>query len=288
MGDWILYAAALRPEAAEWFNCMNRVHDANYPWHIEFHTATEPEEVAVKPLAAQIPTPDYSALDRSYDLRASHVPAKLTATQLKGRSLDEETAENAHPASAQKKAAKRERVFEPERKSLTPSQKGTAQHLFMQFCDYASCTTAEGIASEKARLLNKRFLTEKQMEAVDTESILKFFESDLGPLVMQSDNVRREFKFSILTDAARFTKDGEGEKLLLQGVIDCYVEDEDGVVLLDFKTDRIAPGQESERAESYRTQLSVYAEAISRILQKPVKRCCLYFFSTGNSVDIAV
>ncbi|MDO4845595.1 MAG: PD-(D/E)XK nuclease family protein, partial [Oscillospiraceae bacterium] len=69
-------------------------------------------------------------------------------------------------------------------------------------------------------------------------------------------------------------------------VIDCYVETNDGIVLLDFKTDHIRPGQEAERAETYRIQLTVYAEAISRILRKPAKRCCLYFFATGQAVDL--
>lgn len=286
MGSWVLFAAALRPEAAAVFGGLKRAMCCKHPWRIERHESEEASLRAESTVMEPFLLPDLSALDRSYDLRASRIPAKLTATQLKGRLLDEETAEHALPATGTKRLEKRERVFDPQRTELTPAEKGTALHLFMQFCDYAACLTEEGIEAEKERLCRKRFLSERQVAAVDTKRVFRFFESPLGKLVTHSDNVHREFKFSILTDADRFIQDGRGEQLLLQGVIDCYVETNDGIVLLDFKTDHIRPGQEAERAETYRIQLTVYAEAISRILRKPAKRCCLYFFTTGQAVDL--
>lgn len=287
MGDWILYAAALRPEAPAGLRCPAPLQREGAAWHIELHHADEilssdEEKKSERAFSA----PDLSALDRSYDLRASRIPTKLTATQLKGRSPDAEIAENARPAVVQKSAAARDRVFNPEKTALSPTEQGTALHQFMQYCDYAACGDAAGVEGEKQRLLEKRFLSERQLAAVDTEKVVRFFQSELGKQVVSAPLLKREFKFSLLSDAGRYVADGEGEQLLLQGVIDCYVETDEGIILVDYKTDRLRPGTESERAEVYKPQISVYAAALREILQKPVIRSSLYFFETGTAIDI--
>ena len=70
---------------------------------------------------------------------------------------------------------------------------------------------------------------------------------------------------------------------MLQGVVDCCFETDEGLVVVDFKTDRIEPGQESERAEAYRPQLEAYAHALERVLEKKVCRKVLWFFATGTA-----
>ena len=70
---------------------------------------------------------------------------------------------------------------------------------------------------------------------------------------------------------------GEGE-VLLQGVIDLFFEEDDGVVLVDFKSDRVTKATRAARAEEYAGQLNAYAEALSRITGKPVKEKSLFFF----------
>ena len=72
--------------------------------------------------------------------------------------------------------------------------------------------------------------------------------------------------------------------MLLQGVIDCWFEDEDGVTVLDFKSDRLHPGEETRRAEEYRPQLESYAQALEAMLGKAVKRKVLWFFDTDTAV----
>ena len=65
--------------------------------------------------------------------------------------------------------------------------------------------------------------------------------------------------------------------MLLQGVIDCFVIEEDGLTILDFKTDR------TPKPEYYVSQLNAYEMALSRIYQMPVKQKILYFFATGEA-----
>ena len=57
-------------------------------------------------------------------------------------------------------------------------------------------------------------------------------------------------------------------------------------MVADFKTDRLQPGEEADRAERYRAQLEAYSLALSRVLEEPVCRRVLYFFSTGAEVDV--
>ena len=71
-----------------------------------------------------------------------------------------------------------------------------------------------------------------------------------------------------------------------KGIVDCIVVEDDGVTVLDFKTDHVWAQALQARAEEYALQLRVYAKAMARLLQKPVKRCVLVFLFTGESVEI--
>ena len=77
-----------------------------------------------------------------------------------------------------------------------------------------------------------------------------------------------------------------GEKILLQGVTDCCLIELDGLVILDFKSDRLRPGAEHERAEYYRGQLDAYSRALSRIFELPVSERIVYFFATDTAVSL--
>ena len=155
----------------------------------------------------------------------------------------------------------------------------------MQFVRYESCTTREGIRQELARLQAEKFLTPRQCEAVDTEKILALFSSGLGTRILGAKNLRREFKFSILTDAAAYDPAAAGEQIMMQGVVDCFWQEVDGIVILDFKTDYI-DGDLDRKTARYAPQLRAYAKALSRIYGLPVKKTILYFFSAGRAAEI--
>ena len=155
----------------------------------------------------------------------------------------------------------------------------------MQFVHYEACTTRDGIQQELARLQTEKFLTARQAEAVDAEKILALFSSDLGKRILNAKNLRREFKFSILTDAGAYDPAAAGEQVMLQGVVDCFWQEADGIVILDFKTDYI-DGDLQLKAARYAPQLQAYARALSLIYGLSVRKCILYFFSAGKAVEI--
>ena len=247
--EWILLAALCRTESGALFaECgpcaYSRVRQ--YPWLVTLQDVS-PAAPAARGAQAEAPRAA-QPLDREQVLEsvgfryaheaATRLPSKLTATQLKGRGLDLEAAEEtpAQPESARKPW--RTPQFLQDR-PLTGREKGNATHLFMQFVHYEACTTRDGIQQELARLQTEKFLTARQAEAVDAEKILALFSSELGKRILNAKNLRREFKFSILTDAGAYDPAAAGEQVMLQGVVDCFWQEADGIVILDFKTDYI-------------------------------------------------
>ena len=213
------------------------------------------------------------------------IPSKLTATQLKGRALDEEAAEEA-PRPSRPLSFGRPR-FAAEEMGLTAAQRGTALHQVLQYIDFERSETVEGVRAEISRLVEQQYITPQQGEAVDPAPIAAFFQSDLGQDLLSSVSLRREFKFSILEPAHRYyPQAGEGEQVLFQGVVDCYYETLEGITVVDFKTDRVTKSTLAGRAEHYRPQLEAYSRALEQITGKRVIRRVLWFFALGRSVDL--
>ncbi len=129
--------------------------------------------------------------------------------------------------------------------------------------------------------MRERFLTPEQAEAVDCEKIVRLFQSPFGKRILNAQEPKREFKFSILTDAGAYDPAAAGEQVMLQGVVDCFWQEPDGLVIVDFKTDRLYDGPERKAAD-YAPQIGAYAAALSRIFQTPVKARYLYFLTAAR------
>ena len=300
VGAWILLHALTRPEA-EGLRAMcgapERIAEhLGPPWDIRWvegaglQTASGPEgRFADLPAAEQDEEAGelMEALTWRYPYgAASEMPSKLTATQLKGRVLDQEAAEET-PKPREKNPEPIQRPdFIAREKGLTPTERGTALHLAMQYLPLEGDHSPEAIGAELDRLAAGGFLTHLQREAVDPAVPAAFFASDLGKRLLASPEIHREFKFSLLVPASDYGPGLEGEEVLLQGVIDCWFAEGDGLTVLDFKSDRIRPGGEGARAEEYRPQLEAYSRALERVTGRKVFRRVLWFFATGQPWEL--
>ena len=294
MGDWVLQTALRRTEAGALHEIAGKpaaCSVSEIPWHIEYHRL---QDSAAQPAAAEAARAERSvdpeALLRSLHFRyphagASQVPSKLTATQLKGRSLDEEASDGAPRPQAYRAPLRKLSLLCGDR-PLTPAQKGTAIHQAMQYLDFSRVGSLEEIRQQLQTMADERFLTPQQAEAVPPEKLLQAFRGELGTLIRSADRVIREFKFSILTDAAAYYPQAEGEQLMLQGVTDCCLIRNGEITVIDFKTDRVRPGREPEAGERYRGQLQAYSLALSRIFGLPVAHRLLYFFATDRLLEL--
>ena len=148
---------------------------------------------------------------------------------------------------------------------LTPAERGTAAHKFMQYADYSNAE--KDIASEVERLKEWEFLSEAEADSLEHEKLSKFFNSSVFDRIKNAVAVHREYKFMV-----EYPYDNE--TTIVQGIADCIFEENDGIVILDFKTDRINDLNELKGA--YAEQLSVYKFAIEKIFNKKVKETILY------------
>ncbi|MBO5952547.1 MAG: helicase-exonuclease AddAB subunit AddA [Oscillospiraceae bacterium] len=285
-GKWVLYSAVRRTEAGALFALGGRpaqTASGDTAWKItvqavQLQDADIPEPVAREESCTDDPTLDAwkEALSFRYAHTAATVtPSKQTATQRKGRVKDQEAAELAD-APRQPVTAWRRPTF------LTSRQQGkdfgSATHSVLQYICYEACTDVAAVEKEIARLVDQRYITPEQGKLASSEKIARFFATDVGKRLRTGKQVLREFKFSVLEDATEFGADLEDEKVLLQGVVDCALVEEDGITVIDFKTDFVTEQTLPAVTARYVPQVQTYADALSRIFQLPVKAKALYFF----------
>ena len=213
---------------------------------------------------------------------AVRLPSKLTATALPAGDEDADSA----PVTKERRASFRLPDFMGDVRPLTGAERGTATHIVMQFINFAQTGTLEALEHEIARIRALGQLTVRQAQAVDRPSILRFFASEAGTRILAAKTVHREKRFSLLCPSAVFFEDVPDEKLLLQGVVDCCIEENGALVLFDYKTDYVTPETLGDTAAHYKRQLLAYAYAMSHLFEKPVASCLLCFLRSDLFFEI--
>ena len=298
MGDWIMLpllqrseAGALRAFAGQ--NSEGRFFAEETPWTVCVHDglqfaapAQQSDAAAEKraPQREELPA-DFAALSYRYPYaEQTAFPAKLTATQLKGRAIDEEISENTTLPPRLRNLCKPK--FLAGKTALTGAERGTALHLVMQDLDFFCEPNEQSVRAQIEAMRAQRKLTDEQANAVDVHAIVRFLRSDLAARIRKSKQVEREYRFSLLRPVRDFSSLDADDSVLLQGVVDCFFEEDGELVVVDFKTDHVSCAQLDERAEHYRPQLEAYSMALTRVMGKKVKEKVLYFFSAGEEVRL--
>ena len=289
-GDWVLMTALQKTEAGELFALGGKPLETatgTQPWKICVVAASQPEVDTIEDEStAEFEPVALERLQQGLSFRYAHItamntPSKQTATGIKGRYKDEEAAEDTQ---------KSYQIQRPWREPSAPNAvKGTdygnVMHRIMQYIDYRHCSALDRLEQEMDRLVEMNFLSPEQRHLVDIKSIFAFFSTSLGQKLMEGEVVR-EFKFSILCDPSCENDDLAGEKVLMQGVVDCALIEPDGITVIDFKTDHITNQTLSQKLAFYTPQIDTYAQAMERIYEKPVKKKILYFFSIQRAIEV--
>ncbi|MCQ2557814.1 MAG: helicase-exonuclease AddAB subunit AddA [Oscillospiraceae bacterium] len=222
---------------------------------------------------------------------AVELPSKLTATGISEAASEEEK------EAAELLHAPKEFLFRipdlsaggEETRRLTAAERGTATHKVLQYMDYEKADTAAQITEEISRLQHQKFISPGEAEAVSAETIRRLFASPLGKRMRAAEQIRREFRFSVLCRASELLPTNSQEEVLLQGVADCCLVEPDGIVIVDYKTDRVWTDADlEERAAYYAPQINAYRAALEKIFELPVKECVLYFLSVGREYRVKV
>ena len=241
------------------------------------------------------------------------IPVKLTVSQLKRQSEAElETESELLYGEESKKEADWEdweRIFEdslfkeqtdlktgteealPEVEEIIPdflkdeapvqgTARGTAYHIFLQYLDFTRAESLEAVEEQLRELKEKGRLTREEAAAIDCRRILCFSKGALGQRMaraQQAGVLFREQHFIYAIPAARLYPEAEeGRKLLIQGVVDAYFEEADGLILVDYKTDYVEKGGEAVLYRKYAAQLNYYTEALEQLTGRKVKEKILY------------
>jgi ATP-dependent helicase/nuclease subunit A len=227
----------------------------------------------------------------------TRVPARMTTSELKRRMESVE-------ADSGERLARVVRPFKGLRNPFVEGEAGASQsaggvergivtHLVLQHLNLLEKLDYSGVSAQVDRLIDRGLLTEAQREGVDLAAVASFFQSPLGRRVLAQplDRVWREAPFVLglspseagLPEMAGYD---EAERIRVQGVLDCLVEEDDGFLLIDYKTDRIPPEAVAARVEYYRPQIRLYARAVEAIYSKPLKEGYLYFLHLGAAVPV--
>ncbi|MDD3368737.1 MAG: helicase-exonuclease AddAB subunit AddA [Lachnospiraceae bacterium] len=183
--------------------------------------------------------------------------------------------------------------FAREEENVSGTTRGTAFHRILELLDLEK-VDPEKSDSEKMlkdqldQLAASGRITEETKELVSTDKLMIFLRSDLAKRMqaaMKKKKLYREQPFVMGIPAKRVKAEApEGEILLIQGIIDVYFEEEDGLVVADYKTDRVKSAV--ELVKRYETQLDYYGDALTQLTGKKVKEKIIYSFALGTEITV--
>lgn len=200
---------------------------------------------------------------------------------LRGTEPEEETPEDKRMPERFSDALRRTELKPYPACMMPPPEKqgawrGTVIHHFLSLLDprrlREAASLPETLEAMKEEMLLSGVFTREEAAVIQTEDAVRWLESPLGSRMLRAADVRREWGFNLYRP---------DRNLLVQGVIDCAFLEEDGWVLVDYKTDRAE--DEEGFVETYRPQLAWYAEAVRELTGKPVKEAWLYALSRGRA-----
>ncbi|MBQ9070139.1 MAG: UvrD-helicase domain-containing protein [Clostridia bacterium] len=235
------------------------------------------------------------------------LPEKLSVSRLTPALLDdsEKTALELIPALPEHEVDSEEKKAPPLPKFITgrsereSAKKGIATHMVLQFCDFEKLLF-EGCESELDRLESEEFISREDRERVRVHEINRFVKSPLFKEIRDAKKVYRELRFNVKLPAEKFAVDEDkklklaGSEILVQGVIDCLIEDSLGNLhLVDYKTDRLTKDELSDTSigeerliSAHKLQLSYYKDAVRLMFGKAPEKVGIYSLHLGKEVDI--
>ncbi len=286
--DWLLLAAMRHPNGGALRAFLRGRHLETLPampWEILICRPEEgAEEKEKKERILRVPPTEemMEEIEQRLSYRypyalLSRVPTKSGASSLAEKETQEEYAALSRPAFLSSHG-------------MTPAERGIALHTFLQFADYTRA--GENLQNEIDRMVNQGFLTGEEGRAIDQKRLGAFFHSPLAGRIfraLEGKKLYREVRFIMEVPAreldSSIPEDWE-ESVVIQGVADCVLIENERIVIIDYKTDRVK--EEGELIERYARQLELYARAMERYFQLPVTEHILYSFYLSREISIPV
>lgn len=288
IGDWLLMYLLLCPDAE---NLYDEVADYTLARPIAIENASvgfvQAEVVAIEE-EAPIEQPPEEAVDPAWmqeleqvlsyrypfaELRS--IETKTSVSALTKRKAGREFCATARPAFLSASG-------------LTPTERGTALHKFMQYADFPAAI--RDVSAEIERLYEYEYISRAEADAIDLKRVGAFFETELFRRILAADRLFREQRFMLAVSAEELYPDlsesARGHDVIVQGAVDCMFVEGDHIVLIDFKTDRTDDAD--FLLAHYSEQLRTYCHAAEKMLSLPVRECYLYSLHMSRQIPVVL
>lgn len=215
---------------------------------------------------------------------------KTTVSELKKEGMQEEAAEGLTLFPEEEVVPYLPQFVREQEETVSGTTRGSAYHRLLEIFPFErqETWTAEKIRTVIEECKADRRLSEEYAAAINVYKIRAFLQTPLAARMAKaarSNRLHREQPFVLGLSANRLNTDfPEDETVLIQGIIDVYLEEEDGIVLADYKTDLVKDPK--ELILRYRVQLDYYEEALVRLTGKCVKEKLIYSFGLEQEITL--
>ena len=215
---------------------------------------------------------------------------KTTVSELKKEGMQEEAAEGLELFPEEEVVPYLPQFVREQEETVSGTTRGSAYHRLLEIFPFErqETWTAEKIRTVIEEYKADRRLSEEYAAAINVYKIRAFLQTPLAARMAKaarSNRLHREQPFVLGLSANRLNTDfPEDETVLIQGIIDVYLEEEDGIVLADYKTDLVKDPK--ELILRYRVQLDYYEEALVRLTGKCVKEKLIYSFGLEQEITL--
>ena len=286
--DWILMTAAKHPSTRAIFDPEAEPEDTDNRWILrkiltddELFSAevTEQKQDDRQNAAAQ---PDYLSILRQNlafdypDKDIIGVPQKVSPSQVSHSESRRYTARALVVPG-----------FARENTKAGATEIGTAHHEFLHYCDFAAA--GDNLDAEISRLLHIGKLTQRQCDCLDRDKLSAILRHPLFDRVLRvpKDKVWREKQFTVFVHPSFTMPEGmtfrPDRKQIVDGELDlCFAED-DGLVIVDYKTDRVSEVEELRR---HKPQLDLYEHAMKQVMNLPVKEKIVFSITLNDYITV--
>ena len=219
------------------------------------------------------------------ELRGLYV--KTSVSELKMKAM-EETDEGAYHLFEETESADYIPEFVERKQEVSGAIRGNAYHRVMELIDFALVPDVDAVWKEMERLGEEKVLEPLYLTLVRKDKLQAFLQSELAKRMKaawEMGKLYREQPFVLGLEAKRLKEQFPAEeKVLIQGIVDAYFEEEGQLVIVDYKTDAIK--QPEELVNRYREQLKYYQEALEKLTGKKVKEKILYSYALNKCVYV--
>lgn len=164
---------------------------------------------------------------------------------------------------------------------------GSLNHLILQYLDLNKEYTYESLNEELDKMISEDRINQNQRMFIMLNNIMNFLSSNLVERIRKSSMVMKEFPIQSLFSSRELFDldfdDENNEPIMVQGIIDLFFEEDDEIVLLDYKTDRKV---DESLIHEFERQLNIYSKCIEKILGKKVKEKLIYLLSKNELLKL--